>query len=78
MFKIPNEYLNTHLKFTVMTQCGLFLQPMVLMRESSWQDLGFLLGGAGYTNYYPPLQYESQETFSCGNQTEISKHITST
>lgn len=37
---------------------------MVLMTERSWQDLGSLLGGAGYTNCYSPAQYESKDSLS--------------
>lgn len=41
-------------------------QPMVLMTERSWQDLGSLLGGAGYTNCYSPSQYDSKDSLSEG------------
>lgn len=45
---------------------------MVLMTERSWQDLGSLLGGAGYTNCYTPSQYESKDSLSEGtHQTDI-------
>lgn len=45
---------------------------MVLMTERSWQDLGSLLGGAGYTNCYSPSQYESKDSLSEGtHQTDI-------
>lgn len=45
---------------------------MVLMTERSWQDLGSLLGGAGYTNCYSPSQFESKDSLSEGtHQTDI-------
>ncbi|XP_068607432.1 piezo-type mechanosensitive ion channel component 2 [Brachionichthys hirsutus] len=37
-------------------------EPAVLMRESSWHELGSLLGGAGYTNCYPPQQYDGKDS----------------
>ncbi|KAK0137757.1 Piezo-type mechanosensitive ion channel component 2 [Merluccius polli] len=42
-------------------------EPMVLLMGSSWHDLhgnelGSLLGGAGYTNCYPPSHYDNQES----------------
>ncbi|XP_044207386.1 piezo-type mechanosensitive ion channel component 2-like [Thunnus albacares] len=42
-------------------------EPMILMTSSSWEDghrndLRSLLGGAGYTNCYPPPQYEGKES----------------
>ncbi|XP_023283479.1 piezo-type mechanosensitive ion channel component 2-like [Seriola lalandi dorsalis] len=42
-------------------------EPMILMMSSSWQDvhrndLESLLGGAGYTNSYPPPQYECKDS----------------
>uniref|UniRef100_UPI0037E7B47C piezo-type mechanosensitive ion channel component 2 n=1 Tax=Semicossyphus pulcher TaxID=241346 RepID=UPI0037E7B47C len=42
-------------------------EPMILMTETSCQDvhrndLGSLLGGAGYTNCYPPPQYEVKDS----------------
>lgn len=40
------------------------------MTSSSWQDekndLGSLLGGAGYTNCYPPPLYEDGDSASNG------------
>lgn len=52
--------------------CDIFPQPMVLMRERSWQDLGSMLGEASY----PPSQYESKDTLSEGNhQKEFSIRI---
>ncbi|XP_070695122.1 piezo-type mechanosensitive ion channel component 2 [Pempheris klunzingeri] len=56
-------------------------EPMILMTGSSWPDrneLGSLLGGAGYTNCYPPPQYEgkdspSHETESEGEVGEMSE-----
>ncbi|XP_076597549.1 piezo-type mechanosensitive ion channel component 2-like [Chaetodon auriga] len=51
----------------VMCTSGDKQEPMILMTGSSWQDihlndLGSLLGGAGYTNCYPPPQYEGKDT----------------
>lgn len=51
---------------------ALFPQPMILMKGPSWQDvdrddLGSLLGGAGYTNCYLPPQYEGKDSASNGN-----------
>lgn len=45
---------------------------MILMTSSSWQevhrsDLGSVLGGAGYTDSYPPPQYEGKGSPSHGN-----------
>ncbi|XP_075882351.1 piezo-type mechanosensitive ion channel component 2 [Nelusetta ayraudi] len=45
-------------------------EPMVLMRGGSWNDLGSLLGGAGYTNCYVPPQYEDKDSPSHGSRTE--------
>lgn len=53
------------------------------MTGSSWQDvdrndLGSLLGGAGYTNCYPQPQYEGKVSPSHGNHyTQITKYMTS-
>lgn len=56
--------------------CDIFLQPMVVMRERSWQDLGSLLGEASYTKGYPLSQCERKDTLSEGNhQNEFSMHI---
>lgn len=56
--------------------CDIFPQPMVLVRERSWQDLGSLLGEASYTNGYPPSQYGNKDTPSEGNhQNEFSMRI---
>ena len=46
-------------------------QPMVLLLGSSWHDLhsnelGSLLGGAGYTNCYTPPLYDEKESPSLG------------
>lgn len=62
--------------------CILFPQPMILMTSISWQDvhrndLGSLLGGAGYTNCYSPPQYEGKHSPSYGNHTQMSKHMAS-
>ncbi|XP_071331067.1 piezo-type mechanosensitive ion channel component 2 [Trachinotus anak] len=45
------------------------VEPMILMPDSSWQDvhrdtLESLLGGASYTNAYPPLQYDGKDSMS--------------
>ncbi|KAI3357269.1 hypothetical protein L3Q82_015721 [Scortum barcoo] len=50
-------------------------EPMVLMTGSSWQDvhsndLGSLLGGAGYTNCYHPPQYEGKDSLSHETESE--------
>ncbi|XP_044066352.1 piezo-type mechanosensitive ion channel component 2 [Siniperca chuatsi] len=42
-------------------------EPVILMTGSSWQDvhrndLGSLLGGAGYTNCYPPPHYDGKDS----------------
>ncbi|XP_008287485.1 piezo-type mechanosensitive ion channel component 2 [Stegastes partitus] len=42
-------------------------EPMILMTATSWQDvrsnnLGSLLGGAGYTNCYSPPHYEGKDS----------------
>lgn len=44
--------------------CDILLQSMDLMSERSWQDLGPMLGVAGYTNCYTPSHYESKDTLS--------------
>ena len=46
-------------------------QPMVLMGGTSWHDLrnhqlGSRLGEGGYTNCYPPPQYEGADSLSEG------------
>lgn len=56
--------------------CNIILQPMDLMSERSWQDLGPLLGVAGYTNCYTPSHYESKDTLSeSTDQTDIDIDI---
>lgn len=60
---------------------ALFPQPMILMKGPSWQnvdrdDLGSLLGGAGYTNCYLPPQYEGKDSASNGNH-QIFTYTTS-
>ncbi|XP_024915441.1 piezo-type mechanosensitive ion channel component 2 [Cynoglossus semilaevis] len=50
-------------------------EPMILMTSSSWQDLhmndlGSLLGGAGYTNCSAPPQYEDKDSPSNSIKTE--------
>ncbi|KAM7412257.1 hypothetical protein PAMA_021957 [Pampus argenteus] len=60
-------------------------EAMILMTGGSWQDvhrneLGSLLGGAGYTNCYLPPQYEgkdspSHETESEGEMEERSEEV---
>lgn len=44
----------------------MFSQPMVLMKGGSWNDLGSLLGGSGYTNCYTPPQYEDNVSQTLG------------
>lgn len=66
MFVIKNTYI---------CMCDIFPQPVVLMRERSWQDLGSLLREASYTNSYPPSRYKRKDTLSEGNhQNEFSMH----
>ncbi|XP_036961535.1 piezo-type mechanosensitive ion channel component 2 [Acanthopagrus latus] len=53
-------------------------EPMILMKGPSWQnvdrdDLGSLLGGAGYTNCYLPPQYEGKD--SASNETDSEGEI---
>lgn len=53
---------------------------MILMRSGSWRDvhrdeLGSLLGGAGYSNCYPPPQYEGKDLPSHGKHTQINKYL---
>ncbi|XP_062282616.1 piezo-type mechanosensitive ion channel component 2 [Scomber scombrus] len=50
-------------------------EPMILMTSISWQDvhrndLGSLLGGAGYTNCYSPPQYEGKDSPSYETEDE--------
>ncbi|XP_035014498.2 piezo-type mechanosensitive ion channel component 2 [Hippoglossus stenolepis] len=50
-------------------------EPMILMTSSSWQDvhrneLGSLLGAAGYANCHPPPQYEDKDSASNGAENE--------
>lgn len=52
--------------------CCLSSQPMVLMRGGSWNDLGSLLGGAGYTNCSTLPQYEGKESPSHGKIASFS------
>lgn len=64
-----------------MNNGALFPQPMILMKGPSWQDvdrddLGSLLGGAGYTNCYLPPQYEGKDSVSNGND-QIFIYMTS-
>ncbi|GAA6220059.1 piezo-type mechanosensitive ion channel component 2-like [Lates japonicus] len=53
-------------------------EPMILMTSSSWQDLhrndvGSLLGGAGYTNCVLPPQYEDKDSPS--HETESEEEV---
>ncbi|KAJ0064112.1 hypothetical protein NL108_000926, partial [Boleophthalmus pectinirostris] len=49
-------------------------EPAILIRTCSWQDekndLGSLLGGAGYTNCYPPPMYEDKDVDSHDSNAE--------
>ncbi|XP_028308279.1 LOW QUALITY PROTEIN: piezo-type mechanosensitive ion channel component 2 [Gouania willdenowi] len=48
-------------------------EPMILMTATSWQDsdnLGSLLGGAGYTNCYSPPHYESKDSLLLETESE--------
>ncbi|XP_075993196.1 piezo-type mechanosensitive ion channel component 2-like [Genypterus blacodes] len=47
-------------------------EPMILLNDNIWQDihsneLGSLLGGAGYTNCCPLPEYEGKDSLSYGN-----------
>ncbi|XP_053705319.1 piezo-type mechanosensitive ion channel component 2 [Synchiropus splendidus] len=50
-------------------------EPMILMTgpwsDGPRNDLGSLLGGAGYTNCYPVTQYEDQDSPSHASNTEL-------